>query len=310
MFKPQRPSRSRSTRARQDENDVVYNAKTNVKADAQKPVGLKAAAKRTAFQDVSNKRAMRQGEATIEDKPVKAVLSKPAQRTTGLKAAAASVTAAAKVTAGAKRPIKRSAVYQDKKISPRKKSPKPSPKFGRAKKDANNVPALKQNAKRHVVPSRPLSGVARVKVDDTPAYSDVQSPSYLPDARLLQEDYVVDSDATEPEEEEDSRVDRKARFNPEVELISESETEEDESTSYGHGDNTTGVTAHSVLPEWTSEARAELAMLADSFDSYDPEDEFDISMVAEYSDEIYAHMRDLEVSFSLFIFLERRNTNP
>ena len=155
----QRPSRSRSTRARQDENDVaVYNAKNNVQADAQKPVGLKAAAKRTAFQDVSNKRALRQAGTTTEEKAVKAVLSKPAQRTTGLKAtAAASIAIAAKVTAGTKRPLKKSSVYQDKK-----NSPKPSPKFGRAKKDNANLPALKQNAKRHVVPARPISGIARV----------------------------------------------------------------------------------------------------------------------------------------------------
>lgn len=296
LLQAQRPTRSRSTRARQDENDVaVYNAKNNAKADAQKPVGLKAAAKRTAFQDVSNKRALRQAGATTEDKAVKAVLSKPAQRTTGLKAAAAaSIATAAKVTAGTKRPLKKSSVYQDKRISPKKNSPKPSPKFGRAKKDNANLPALKQNAKRHVVPARPISGIARVKVDDTPAYSDGQSPSYLPDARLLQEDYIVDSDATEPEEEEDVRVDRKARFNSEVELISESETECDEST-YGHGDNTTGVTTQSILPQWTNEARTALQKLNNTFDPWDPEDEFDISMVAEYSEDIYAHMRELEV---------------
>lgn len=302
FVKAQRPTRARSTRARQDENNAVYQSKA-VKADAEKPVGLKAAAKRSAFQDVSNKRAMRQigTSANVDEKSVKAVLSKPAQRTTtttttGLKSTT-SAAPIAKVTGGPKRLTKKSSVYEDKRRSPlRKPSPKKaSPKFGRVKNDNVKLPATRQNAKRHIVPSRPLSGLARVKVDDTPAYSDDQYETrYLEDEEDFTPDAEYDEDATDVEEE-DARVDYKARFNPEVELLSDSEVEGDEST-YAHGDNTTGVTTQVLLPKWTSKARAEVAMLEKDFVTFDDEDEFDVSMVAEYGDEIFAYMRELEVS--------------
>ena len=220
---PIRPTRS--SRARQDENHVALQQKSTsgvaaVAAKAEKTAGgLKAAARRTAFADVSNKvqpsRATtaagkdgKGGVIIIQDadsqKP-----SRPAQRISGAQKA---ITATTTITttsatiiqqAGPRRPTRRTTVYEDKKpASPRRKSPKKaSPKVSRdavAKRGELQAAVTRQNGLRHPPPQRPISRVKQQAVkDDGPVYSD---QPHLFDHHNNND---VDDDEDEEEEEEE-----------------------------------------------------------------------------------------------------------
>lgn len=71
-----------------------------------------------------------------------------------------------------------------------------------------------------------------------------------------------------------------------------------------HGDNTTGGVTTLVAPKITARIREDLAMAKLIVESSRTEDEieeetWDISMAAEYAEEIFEHMRDLEVRNTL-----------
>lgn len=110
------------------------------------------------------------------------------------------------------------------------------------------------------------------------------------------------------------------RHLPALPLVSEPEEywEEEEVESYddqgyttahsyrSRGDNTTGGATTVLFPKFTNKAKKELAAAKEIVESArtaeDIEDElWDTSMVAEYGDEIFAYMRELEVSLCTFI---------
>lgn len=323
---PVRPTRS--TRARQDENHPALQQKTKnaaaVKAD--KPVGgLKAAARRQAFTDVSNKVSLSKAAVGKENakglalqtkdslRPAKtSAISKPAQRSAGLKNTAASATIAQQAMppqqAGPRRVARKTAVYEDKKPSPKRRSPKkPSPKVSRdavTKRGDSSLPTTRTAGVRAQAPLRSLGRIKHESKEDEPVYSDQQTHffdddfvDYEDEAALEEEE---DEDATDAEEDV---VDNKSRFNADVETVSEydvdlSEDDDDFTTAHSRaGDNTTSVTTQILIPKWTAKARQEITKLNAEFaDLHDEDEEADISMVAEYGDEIFEYMRELEVN--------------
>lgn len=115
-------------------------------------------------------------------------------------------------------------------------------------------------------------------------------------------------------------VDSQSRQLPAPPLVSEPEEywEEEEEEIYddqgyttahsyrSRGDNTTGGATTVLFPKATNKAKKELAAAKELVESQrsaeDIEDElWDTSMVAEYGDEIFAYMRELEVSLRAFI---------
>jgi hypothetical protein len=111
-------------------------------------------------------------------------------------------------------------------------------------------------------------------------------------------------------------IDREERRLPPLPLVSEPEEywEEEEEEVYdeqgyttahsyrSRGDNTTGGATTVLFPKVTNKVKKELAIAKEIVESSrtleEIEDEaWDTSMVAEYGDEIFSYMRELEVSF-------------
>lgn len=294
-------------------------------------VGLKAGPRRTAFGDVSNtvknvavenaKNAtgviLTNEKQTIQK--ITGAISKPAQRA-NIKTASSITTQTSNVSnvVNSRKDARRPAVYQDKRPSPRRPSPKRAspPKVSRdaiAKKESQYTQASNQAGKSRISKalSRPLSSLVHSKQvsskEEVPIYSD-QHPHLYSGGYIDEEDEEDNGVEIEEYDEEDAASDDneerlegdKLRIRP-TEVISDYESDEgedDESdyTAAVKGDNTTGVTlALPLVPRWTAQAKKELQTVQKAFDYYDEEDEGDISMVAEYGEEIFEYMRELEV---------------
>ena len=108
-----------------------------------------------------------------------------------------------------------------------------------------------------------------------PPYEDSRVPAYEP------EENWDDEECLENEGEDDGYTTARSRG--------------------GGGDNTTGGVTTVLFPQYNSQARRELALAKHIVESTrtveDFEDEyFDTSMVAEYNDDIFAYMKEQEVS--------------
>lgn len=298
--------------------------------DSQKGgVGLKAGPRRTAFGDVSNtvKNVITEnaknatGVILINEKPkVTGAISKPALRA-NIKTASSTTTQPLNVSnvVNSRKDTRRPTVYQDKRASPKRPSPKRAspPKVSRdaiAKKESQYTQASNQAGKSRISKalSRPLSSIIHSKQasskEEIPVYSD-QHPHLYSGGYIDEEDeddngvdieeYDDDDDDASDDNEERLEGD-KVRVGANIEVVSDYESDggEDESDfTVPKGDNTTGVTlALPLVPRWTVQAKKELQAVQKEFDYYDEEDEGDISMVAEYGEEIFEYMRELEVS--------------
>jgi len=157
---------------------------------------------------------------------------------------------------------------------------------------------------------------------DTPQENALHSDPVYEDAQEVQiatfDEVYEDQLRLEREEKELAAkeiIERQLRQLPAPPLVSEPEEywEEDEEEMYdeqgyttahsnpSRGDNTTGGATTVLLPKVTNKVRNELAAAKSFFEASrnieDMEDEqWDTSMVAEYGDEIFAYMRELEVS--------------
>lgn len=295
-------------------------------------VGLKAGPRRTAFGDVSNTvknvtientknatGAILANEKQAIQKTTGAI-SKPAQRANIKTASSITTTTTTQTYVANTRNARKPAVYQDKRSSPRRPSPKrvSPPKVSRdaiAKKESQYIQATRQISKSGISKalSRPLSSLVHSKQvpskEEVPIYSD-QHPHLYSGGYIDEEDEenngveieeYDDDDDDASDDNEDGLEGDKACVGPTIEVISDYESDEggdDESdyTTAAKGDNTTGVTlALPLVPKWTSQAKKELQSVQEKFDYYDEEDEGDISMVAEYGEEIFEYMRELEV---------------
>lgn len=293
-------------------------------------VGLKAAARRAAFGDVSNtvrggivgaaKDNGKGGVIILQEKQSQktGAISKPAQRAQGVKITSVVQQSSAVVASQHVRNVSRgTAVYQDKRPSPRRvNSGLSSPKILRnvdAKESRH--PGVRQGAQSRVQRghNKQLIGSTRIEQQlqarvEGPAYSSdrLQSDRYL-DEYDENEGASLDDDedyVTEDDDEEELQADGKGNgVSVRENIISDHESDEDEGdeTDFTYarsraGDNTTGVTTQVLVPKVTTQSRRELHQLQSKFQYYDEEDEADISMVAEYGDEIFEYMRELEVS--------------
>jgi G2/mitotic-specific cyclin 3/4 len=291
-----------------NKNGVVPNGEKAVGG------GLKAAARRAVFADVSNKVGVSKANATKEnakggvkikdqDSHKTKAISKPAQRITGPKHAAAPLhEVVPSRQAGPRRTTRRTAVYEDKKPSPRRRSPKrPSPKVKRdaITKRVDQVSTARPTGLSTHAPIRPLARVKQVK-EDEPIYSDQQPHLFDKGCVDYEEENVAEVEKDEDTDHDDEEVASvaKGRFNADVEAVSDDdvETEDEADTRSRPGDETTGVTMQlPLVPKWTIKARQEIAKLNKEFvGHYDPDEEGDISMVAEYGDEIFEYMREIE----------------
>ncbi|KAI5806961.1 cyclin-like protein [Geopyxis carbonaria] len=310
--KPQRPSRALRSRPDAENKPALQQKTANVKGDGQKIVGgLKAAARRTVFGDVSNKYNQGGDEnakvgITVQEKKTTAI-SKPAQRAGSTRTTTSTeVNGVAKPSGisqtGPRRITRKTAVFEDnKRPSPKRVSPKrSSPKVSRNAVSKKEI-AGGFRSKRATGPIDPIH--TRVKQQqDEPVYSD-QQPHLFDGNYIVDDDEDVDVDDYEDvsDGEDEEKVDENARFGTEVEIVSDAETEGcEDDTDFNAprtrgGDNTTGITAQVMVPKWTTKTRKQLSKLKDQFVTYDEEEEGDISMVAEYGDEIFEYMRELEI---------------
>lgn len=273
---------------------------------------MKAAARRAAFTDVSNSRAQpvavnvkaKTGKVDAVVQQKGNAISKPAQRVPGLKntskqqtaPAPAAVQRPAVAQAGPRRATHKPAVYQDnKRPSPKRVSPKVA--RNGVKKSAPPARTASSRSLR-----REASNLNRIIKDDDVVYSDQQphlfDPQYIADDND-QPDADDEEDLTEPELDEIVK--------PGSDYDTAEEEDDEDETDYHRptGDNTTGVTTQAILPKWTTKAKKQIEELHAEFAPLDQEDEGDISMVAEYGEEIFQYMRDLEVCFHIYAPLQR-----
>ncbi|KAI5816305.1 cyclin-like protein [Pyronema omphalodes] len=317
---------TRSTRVRHDENHVVLKTKnSNITVKGDKAVGgLKVApARRQAFADVSNKVGPAKAankesgkNVVVQEKETRGLgLKQPAQRISISKNAVAkpAVNKAAIATqtahtqaAAARRVTRRTTVYEDSKpaVVPAKRAdPKkavPGPKVSRDAVTKREVP--RPAAVRNQAPIRPIARVKQQIIKgDEPVYSDQQPHLFDKDYPAYEEDNAVEDEDDEEvsEDEQDPIIEAKARFNNDVEPVSEDEANsDDDETNYTAvrraGDNTTGIVPV-LVPRWTTKSKKEIQKLNEEFGGlHDEDEEADISMVAEYGDEIFEYMRELE----------------
>lgn len=327
--------------------------------------GLKAAAKRTAFGDVSNTRPISTAydDSAVVGKPLNvdivkpvvlqeksAAFLRPAQRPLNIAAARGALNNSLISTASesilqppraiqesrpqpaTKRTLSKrgTTIYKDAADSePSIPSKQESvqiapvhqtlePRHTKSQPQLKNDPPLLQEAQKKYVavdlpedtiPDEAAYHVAEAHILDssTEAY---ESYINLEPKRLAQEGVKLANDA----------VERHHRQLPAPPLVSEPEEywEEEEEEIYddqgyttahsyrSRGDNTTGGATTVLFPKITNKVKRELEAAKEVVEKArtpeEIEDElWDTSMVAEYGDEIFAYMRELEVSLRTFI---------
>ncbi|KAI5810930.1 cyclin-like protein [Peziza echinospora] len=328
-MQPTRPSRA--VRPRQDENAIPSTKAVTQKAigGAAAPTAgaikaavakentmpSKAEPKRKAFGDVSNvpKQQQTAKAGLKDDKPQKVVLkekdqiavknalSKPAQRGAGMRSVSASaastaaaVTAAKAAVPAARRAIKKTEVYADKRPSPPKAVT--TGKSGVTKSPKSRTGAIIRRESRKVGQVSSGKGAAlRGRRINISAYSQIALSHVQDDvpeaADETSESEDTDEDATDVEEETQNTAD----------ISSEGEYDEEDEDDFTTartkglvGDNTTGITAPILLPKFSASDKKELLDAGKEFSGVDEDDVWDITMVAEYGDEIFEYMRTLE----------------
>lgn len=293
------------------------------------PAVIKAAARR-AFGDVSNVAkpvvASKGQKENATEKPGKVVLhpkeqiavrdaiSKPAQRNAIRAASATATSTLAKQPMGGppRRVVKKTAVYEDKRPSPPKAKSR-SPR-GRVSPRGKNGAIIRRES-RQIGPIQPAAKTAPVAQapalkktkSDIPTFSDQPSQTYLrgetASVAVTEEEY--DEDATDVE---DFRTPTAAITDDEEYDYDEEEDEEEYSSARSRpaGDNTTTNVTQTVhlLPKYTAEDKKKLTAASKEYSGIDEDDMWDITMVAEYGDDIFEYMKELEVclaSSKLFI---------
>lgn len=324
MQQPTRPARA--VRPRHDENAVpaaAAKAATTLKsavggAASKENAVVKGEAKRKAFGEISNVAKQVTAAATtkssgLTDKAskivlkekdqvaVKNALAKPAQRGPLRSSAAATNTtttaatthhAKAAMPGPARRVVKKTEVYADKRPSPAKAaaakalSPKKVSKSPKTK--AGHIIQREARKVRQFISSQKVAlRNSRIDIINQLALSHIQ------DEPVEAEADDTDADATDLEGENN------------VEALSDVEGEFDEddddfttARSKAEGNNVNVVIDPVLPPPYTASDKLELAEAGKDFQEVDEDDIWDITMVAEYGDEIFEYMRELEVGFT------------
>ena len=375
VLKPQRPAKS--FRVQEDENfpstinqQVHQRNKSTGQLNMSSVGGLKAAAKRTVFGDVSNiaktissahDDSAFTGKAYNTDviKPLavqdkSAAFLRPAQRPLNVapKVTISNTTSHPESTVQSKAPlgeprqpqvlsqpaIKRTqstratTIYKDtpenelQNLHPISTAPvhqSLSPRHVQSQPQLRqDPPILRRTQSKHMG-----TGSSENTIPSDSAYQEVANPLILDSSLATYEPYLRPADEKREEVQEAVKLvhddlERHHRHLPIPPLVSEPEEywpeEEEEvyddqgyTTAHSYrsrGDNTTGGATTVLFPKATNKAKKELAAAKDLVENArtaeDIEDElWDTSMVAEYGDEIFAYMRELEVSLRAFIHL-------
>jgi hypothetical protein len=151
-----------------------------------------------------------------------------------------------------------------------------------------------------------------------PVYEDAQEVQITTSDEAFKEHLRLEQEEKELAAKE--IIERQLRQLPAPPLVSEPEEywEEDEEEMYddqgymtahsnpSRGDNTTGGATTVLFPKVTNKVRNELAAAKSYVEASRPiqeieDEQWDTSMVAEYGDEIFAYMRELEVSLRIIL---------
>ena len=318
MQQPTRPARA--VRPRNDENAVpaVKAATLKSVAPGKENVVVKGEAKRKACGEISKQVTATSKTASLKDKDapkankielkekdqiaVKNALGRPAQRgtsrsTTSTTHATATATSHAKTTipGPARRLVKKTEVYTDKRSSP----PKVTAAKALSPKKVSKSPKVKAG---HII-QREARKVGRYTVPGSISYKNSRFDISNQLALSHIQDDNVESTEIPTEETDDDATDVEGGENQET--LSDEEGQEDDddddddfttARSKIVGDNTTGVTAQLLCPRYTTSDRKELIEAGKAFKGICEDDVWDITMVAEYGEEIFEYMRKLEVS--------------
>jgi len=272
-------------------------------------VALQPRLKRAAFADVSNTKAIapiqqsNNGFKKVvvqQDKIVKPAASRPALRNAVKEV---EVVSTASVATGNKHhePLgrkvstkKSTAVYQDK----------PQASTAGAIRKERSVSIVQQTQTQSTVPLQQVRAVARqnnggrfkeqIEKDEEEEEEAVVHKVVNEDMKVGILESNVDSDGSEPEDDEYEEAEEENEH-------SDDECQYDsmpkaKRRSHG-GENTTGAITTTLFPKVTSNDKKELAQVKKDFFDADEDDTWDVTMVAEYGDEIFEYMRELEVCF-------------
>ena len=296
------------------------------KENASGTAAMKAEPRRRAFGDVSNaaKPATRgvkteKGQKVIlkekDQIAVKAALVRPLQRS-GLRSGStttgsgSSTFAKTNIPGPARRIVKivrKSEIYTDRRPSPQKPAQtargKPSPRVTKPSPRSKTGSIIRREVSKvaPTIPGRTVQALKQGSRNDIPHHSDQLHLSHLRDDNInVEDDEDTDDDATDVEDED---------FQHTLESISDVDADSDEdegddelyvsACSRVAGDNTTAVTAPILLPKFSLHDRKVLKEAERLHGGIDDDDVYDISMVAEYGDEIFEYMRNLEVSLAV-----------
>jgi hypothetical protein len=295
-------------------------------------LGAKNGARR-AFGDVSNTKDMNRAsrdDTALAGKPaakqdIKPVLSQPAQRPmsmSGLKGVLNTVTAKPTNPAGKAQPAvknnkRNNVIFRDQLEPVVEKSTKEIVNAKESSKETTYEES-KRDLARH--------GTAQVQIDtDKAAWTEEQNlkeensreeaqlKSYLDHGRtspIYSDTTISDTEEAKDELREEGKVDLKsvAEVNPDPEA--EAEVEEWEDAEEDHAvpafpsrtENTTGGTTTMIYPKITAVTKREMLRAKEMVESSRSEEDvledfYDSSMVAEYSSEIFLHLRTKEVSY-------------
>ena len=320
MQQPTRPARA--VRPRNDENAVpaakavtlksVAPGKENavVKGEAKRRAcgeiskQVTATSKTTSLKDKDPQNASKANKIELKEKDqiaVKNALGRPAQRGTSRSTTSATHTTATTTAHGkttipgpARRLVKKTEIYTDKRSSP--------PKVTAAKALSPKKVSKSPKAKAGHVIQRESRKVGRYTVSGNITYKNSRFDISNQLALSHIQDDNVESTEVPTEETDDDATDVEGDENQEP-LSDEEDQDDDDFTtarSKPAGDNTTGVTAQILCPRYTVSDRKELIEAGKDFKEICEDDVWDITMVAEYGDEIFGYMRKLEVS-ALFL---------
>lgn len=275
-----------------------------------------ATAKTTALKGgVSNRVVLKEE----DQKAVKNALSKPAQRATG-GAVLRSTASMSSVPQGsgfakttmpgpARRIVKKTEVYADKRPTPPKAAVAAAAAVAAPKKTSSKVSKSPRSKAGNIIQREArkvgaiLSGKLSLrgsKNDVVPVISHKLALSHIQDDNAQEQ---TDEDATDVEDEEEEQEEAQHPAAAPLESLSDEDEfyGDEDDTQYtsarpNHaGDNTTGVTAQLLYPRFTNADKRELLEASKGLTDIDEDDRWDITMVAEYGDDIFEYMRELEV---------------
>jgi hypothetical protein len=295
-------------------------------------LGAKNGARR-AFGDVSNTKDMNRAsrdDTALAGKPaakqdIKPVLSQPAQRPmsmSGLKGVLNTVTAKPTNPAGKAQPAvknnkRNNVIFRDQLEPVVEKSTKESVNAKESSKETTY-----EERKRDL--ARPETAQAQIDTDkaawteeqnlkEENPRQEAQLKSYLDHGRtspIYSDTTISDTEEAKDDLRDEGKVDLKsvAEVNPDPEA--EAEVEEWEDAEEDHAvpafpsrtENTTGGTTTIIYPKITAVTKREMLRAKEMVESSRSEEDvledfYDSSMVAEYSSEIFLHLRTKEVSY-------------